>query len=223
MKRIRTVLAIASVVVLAIVYFVVTHAQDRANSVAEYTGLAPTPEQIRAQIGSASAPARGLTEAERRNLFVTLFKKRYRDHSPPIAIGVRFTDANHLKLMCQARLEPCYMDQVAIAAWKETKDIFGVPADVDIYETFIGTNQIQIGKVRPMVGQPSVAHLTYDYTELQRVVRLAAMAVTVKRVVPHRRRIPIGADGRVRVPGIHDEDAQMGMEVPRVSFGSKVH
>ena len=87
----------------------------------------PTAAGIRAQIGSAAAPANGLTDLQRREQFCTLFKNRYRRHNPPIAVGVRFLRPTLVKLMCPARLEPFVVDRIAVAAWHEVRDDFGNP------------------------------------------------------------------------------------------------
>src|SRR5437773_134850 len=73
---------------------------------------------------------------------------------------------DRLKLMCPRRLEPFMVDRIALAAWREARDYFGKPVDVDIYVTFIGTTQVKIGQLRASANEPQIAQISYDFTEL---------------------------------------------------------
>lgn len=160
-------IAVAGMVLLA-APLLIGYLQSNAYAGPEYSAWPPTPEAIRHKVGSAAAPAPGMSEKDRRELFCTLFKSRYRDHDPKVAIGIRFLAPNRIKLMCPARLEPFYVDQIALAAWRETRDDLGQSADVDIFDTFIGTAQVKIGELRAP-GKEQIAHITYDYTALQKL------------------------------------------------------
>ncbi len=167
MKR-RGVIGVAAVgSVLLCGALICIYLQRSANADYDYAYWSPSPAAIRSRIGSASAPAPGLKDAERRRLFALMFKDRYRRHDPGVAIGLRFMSPTRLKLMCPARLEPFLVDQIALAAWREARDDFGIPVDIDIYDTFIGTAQIKIGQLRSVtISHPEVAHISYDYRSL---------------------------------------------------------
>jgi hypothetical protein len=106
----------------------------------------------------------GKNEAARRELFCELFKNRYRQHQPQIAVGLRILPGNRIKLMCPARMEPWNHDRLAMTAWRETREIFGEAFTLDIYETFIGATPHRIGKLRPLPDNPNIAQITYDFT-----------------------------------------------------------
>jgi hypothetical protein len=93
--------------------------------------------------------------------FRTMFQARYREHDPPMAIGLHFLRRNTLKLMCPARMEPWFIDRIAVAAWQEASDDFGAPFDVDIYATYIGMAPKKIGQLRPSPTRPHYATITY--------------------------------------------------------------
>lgn len=94
-------------------------------------------------------------------IFQKLFQSRFRDHEPQVAIGLHFLNRHKIKLMCPARMEPWYMDSIALAAWHEAQDDFGVPFQVDIYATYIGMPPIKIGQLRTPKDRPQFAVITY--------------------------------------------------------------
>jgi hypothetical protein len=106
----------------------------------------------------------GKNEEARRELFCELFKNRYRHHQPQIAVGMRILPGNRIKLMCPARMEPWNLDRLAMAAWRETREIFGATFTLDIYETYIGATPHLIGKLRPLPDNPKIAQITYNQT-----------------------------------------------------------
>jgi hypothetical protein len=148
------------------------YVQQPAIASSEYAQWPPQAAAIRAVIGTVSAPAYGMTEDQRREQFCMMFKNRFRKHEPAVAVGIRFLkNSNRIKLMCPARLEPFYVDQIALAAWREARANFGPKIDLDIYDTFIGTTQIKIGQLRVSPEAPTVAHITYDFSELEKLNR----------------------------------------------------
>jgi len=148
------------------------YVQQPAIASSEYALWPPQAAAIRAVIGPVAAPMPGMTEIQRRDKFCTMFKNRFRKHEPAVAVGIRFLkNSNRIKLMCPARLEPFYVDQIALAAWREARANFGPSVDLDIYDTFIGTTQIKIGELRVIPDAPTVAHITYDFTELEKLNR----------------------------------------------------
>jgi hypothetical protein len=131
--------------------------------------LAPT-------AGKAGTP----DETARHRQFAHLFQNRFRNHQPPIAVGMRFVEEIHrIKLMCPARMEPWDMDRVALCAWQETHNVFGRAYDIDIFETFIGTAPVKVGVLHAAPNRPDVAQIAYDYPSLLRakpnLTRHAAM------------------------------------------------
>ncbi len=147
------------------------YVQQPAVASTEYALWPPRAAAIRAKIGTAAAPAPGLTESQRREQFCIMFKTRFRKHEPAVAVGLRFLKPNRIKLMCPARLEPFYVDQIALAAWREARENFGPNVDLDIYDTFIGTAQIKIGELRVDPTAPQIAHISYDFTDLDKLNR----------------------------------------------------
>jgi hypothetical protein len=145
--------------------------QPPTGAAPEFLGWPPTAAAIRSKIGTAAAPAPGMSDADRRSQFCAMFKGRFRDHDPAIAVGLRFLTPTRIKLMCPARMEPCYIDQIALSAWHEAQDYFGKPVDIDIFDTFIGTTQIKIGELRNSLDKPDMAHISYDFRALNQVMR----------------------------------------------------
>jgi len=161
--------AAAIILVGGCVIYGLSQAPVSANP--EFAQWEPTPAAIRARIGTKDSPVAGMTDAMRRERFCEMFKNRYRKHDPKVAVGARFLTPTRLKLMCPARMEPCYIDQIAMTLWHEARDDFGQPVDIEIYDTFIGTNNVRIGTLTPLVDHPEIARITYDYSILIRAGR----------------------------------------------------
>jgi hypothetical protein len=182
-KIVGTAVAVTLLVLGCLLY---GYLQQPADASAEYSEWSPNPAAIQRRIGTAARPAPGMTEAERRTQFCNLFKGRFRHHDPAVAVGLRFLSPTRIKLMVPARMEPCYMDRIALEAWHEARGIFGAPIDIDIYDTFIGTTQIKIGQLRATAENSEVAHVSYDFRQL--------IELTSPRVLPirplDRRRAP---------------------------------
>lgn len=174
MTRQGAIGATTALLALLGVFVLFGYVQQPTAALEEYAVWPPTAAAIRGKLSRAGAP--GMSEHDRRELFCTMFKSRYRNHDPATAIGLRFVtpsqrDHIRLKLMCPARLEPFLVDRVALAAWREARDIFDKPVDVDIYDTFIGTTQIKIGQLRATADAPGIAHIAYDFSELEALNR----------------------------------------------------
>jgi hypothetical protein len=125
----------------------------------DFMHWSPTPADIYQAMDSMP------NEKQRQEKFAELFAKRFRRHEPPIAIGMRFLEGNRIKLMCPARMEPWNMDRLALATWKETREDFGHPFDIDIYITFIGSAPVRVGELRPMEANPNFAEIHYHRAE----------------------------------------------------------
>lgn len=167
MKRQGAIGAAVTAMALASVCLLYGYFQEPAVAGAEFATWPPSADAIRGKIGTAAKPVPGMTENERREQFCEMFKNRYRHHDPAVAIGIRFLTPTRVKLMGPARLEPFFVDQIALAAWREARENFGKSVDIDIYDTFIGTTQIKIGELRACVGDPKMAHIVFDFTELE--------------------------------------------------------
>ena len=55
------------------------------------------------------------------------------------------------------------MDEITRTLWRETSDLFGKSYEIDICETFIGTEPRKIGQLRTLPNDPQKAHITYNY------------------------------------------------------------
>jgi len=139
------------------------------DQLGNYMSWSPSATAIRQAIGPAAARAGSAEDKARQTQFSKLFQSRFREHDPPIAIGMHFQKVNRIKLMCPARMEPWDMDRVAMSAWHEAQDAFGRDCEIDIYETFIGTPPIKIGELRRHPDRPQVAMIAYRYPQLHRV------------------------------------------------------
>jgi hypothetical protein len=168
MNRNAKIGAAAAAIILVSGFVIYGLSQAPVSANPEFAQWEPTPAAIRKKIGTKESPAPGMTEAERRNRFCEMFKNRYRMHEPKVAVGVHFVTPSVLKLMCPARMEPCYIDQIALSLWHEARDNFGQPVDIEIYNTFIGANNIRIGTLKPLAENPEIARITYDYSILSR-------------------------------------------------------
>lgn len=100
----------------------------------------------------------GLATRER---FIALFKKRYRRHSPMMAVGLRIEPSDRIELMTPARMEPWNMDRLAVETWHETQAAFGHPFDIDLYITYIGTPPLKIGELRRSASAPNKVEIVH--------------------------------------------------------------
>lgn len=96
-----------------------------------------------------------------RERYVGLFKKRYRDHTPMMAVGIRFSGSGRLDLLTPARMEPWCMDRLAVNAWHETQNVFGHPFDIDLYITYIGAPPLKIGELRKAVSSTDKVEIVH--------------------------------------------------------------
>ncbi|HZP82184.1 MAG TPA: hypothetical protein VFB21_11125 [Chthonomonadaceae bacterium] len=155
----------------ALSYLVLVKMQQRAYGMDQpnnYASWQPDAAEVQRTLGVSNAAAPGDYQDERHQQFARLFQERYRSHQPdPIAVGLRFQEHGHIKLMCPARQEPWETNQLAMAAWKEARAIFGTAYDVDIFATYIGTPPVKIGTLRPDARNPEVARIVYDYPNMR--------------------------------------------------------
>jgi hypothetical protein len=96
-----------------------------------------------------------------RGRYLKLFKKRYRDHNPMMAIGMRFSSAGRLDLLTPARMEPWCMDRLAVNTWHEAQAAFGHPFDIDLFITYIGSPPLKIGELRRTKDSPDKLEIVH--------------------------------------------------------------
>ena len=92
---------------------------------------------------------------ETRNRYQTLYKNRYRKHTPEMAAGMRFAGRDTVDVLMPARMEPWNMDRMAIQAYDETEAVFGHRFKVDLYVTYIGLKPLKVGELRPTAANPN--------------------------------------------------------------------
>ena len=123
----------------------------------------PTAAAIRSELGPLPPAADIRADAARRERFALRFKQRYRSRPDAQAVCLHFLPDGRVKLMCPARMDAWKLDRLAQAAYTETRDDFGHPFDIDIYETYIGAATVKIGEIRADPKCPQTARLVYQY------------------------------------------------------------
>ncbi|HLK56259.1 MAG TPA: hypothetical protein VKU00_06830 [Chthonomonadaceae bacterium] len=138
----------------------VDHSLEVEGLSKDFYSWRPTPADVHQELDSIPS------EKARKERFTTLFKQRFRQHNPPMAVGLRFLAGDRIQLMCPARMEPWNMDRLAMETWRETQTDFGHAFDIDIYITFIGSAPLRVGELRPMPNNPSAAQISYHEPEI---------------------------------------------------------
>lgn len=146
----------------SLAYFIYAH-KTEADPYEAFTKWPPATATIQQSLASLIVPTGGNKETAQRDEFAHMFQSRFRNHEPMMAIGLKFTNTNRIKLMCPARMEPWNVDQLALSAWKDSRAVLGKSYDVDIFETYIGTAPIKIGELRSLPDRPEVASIHYIY------------------------------------------------------------
>lgn len=160
MNRIRIVLI--SIVLLGVMgggYLFYASALDKTTSV-DLSNWEPNARTIKNKIEQSTSVN---DEKSRREIFIEQFQRRFRSRAVPIPVGLKFQEDDIIKLMLPARMEPWDMDRVAMAAWRETRNVMGHPFKIDMYVTFIGTPVVKVGELRQTNTVPPVAHISYSY------------------------------------------------------------
>lgn len=156
--------AVILVGLLAWTYFAGRNA-DASGLGDDFDAWSPTPVALRQEAGTNGTDPRTKAGQTVRDRFADLFKKRFRRHDPPVAVGMRFAN-NTVILLCPARMEPWNMDRLAVDAWHETQTAFGHPFDVDIYITYIGGPPVKVGELRPAPGHPDRVVISYTHKNI---------------------------------------------------------
>lgn len=123
----------------------------------------PNAAAIRSELGPVPPAADFQSVEAQRKLFASRFTQRYRSHQTALAVRLCFMADGHVKLMCPARMDPWKLDRLAQAAYSETRDDFGHPFAIDIYETYIGAATVKIGEIRADPLRPQTARIIYHY------------------------------------------------------------
>jgi hypothetical protein len=97
--------------------------------------------------------------------FAEMFQRRFRDHSPAVAVGLHLKPGIPGIILFPARMEPWEMNRIAYMAWSEAKHDLGNSLDIDIYRTFIGIPAIRIGQLRAARDTPDRVLVDYRYDE----------------------------------------------------------
>ena len=135
----------------------------------------PNSLEMAREVGSSGGPP-GLHAGEAaRRQYVALFKKRYRGHTPMMAVGMRYAPHGVIDLLMPARMEPWSMDRLAVFTRKETEQVFGRPYNIDLYVTYIGAPPLKIGELRPSKTSPEQVDIVHYGSPIvmQRIKRIA--------------------------------------------------
>jgi len=137
------------------------------DTIGDDTGWSPTPSEIAAAV-SKSGP--GDFRDSRHAKFAELFKSRYRRQQK--AVGIRFDAPGHLKIMFAALTPRWDMAHVSVEAAREATSCFGVPFQLDVYETFISSPELKLAEVRQDAGNSPIS-VWFDQRFTQDSVRLS--------------------------------------------------
>ncbi|MDE2126614.1 MAG: hypothetical protein KGJ62_08495 [Armatimonadetes bacterium] len=100
--------------------------------------------------------------------FAHLFEDRYRNHSPRMAVGMRFMGPDRMRLMVPPRMEPWAVNRLAFTAFTQARAVFGTEYKVDIFENFIGSPPLKIGTLRAGDAQIRRLRIVYNYPPANR-------------------------------------------------------
>ena len=100
--------------------------------------------------------------------FAHLFEDRYRNHSPAMAVGMRFMTVDSMRLMVPPRMEPWAVNRLALTAFSQARAVFGTAYKVDMYENFIGSPPLKIGELRMTNARTGAIKIVYNYPTANR-------------------------------------------------------
>lgn len=121
----------------------------------------PTSADLVRQVGANGKDSDTPEGKAARQRFTYLFKKRYREHDPQMAMGIRFKPGALVDVLFPPRMEPWTMDRLAVHTWHETQQAFGHPFNIDLYITYIGVPPLKIGELRPQVSDPTKLQIVH--------------------------------------------------------------
>jgi hypothetical protein len=128
--------------VAPIVYLLLPRVVERPDGIGEFSDWRPTQQEIAKSVGAG--PAGTYTDA-RHVQFARMFQKRFRGHE--IAVAIRFSGDDRLRVSCAAVIPRWDMAAVAAAAHQESKELFGRGITVDVYETYISLRPRKLGEL----------------------------------------------------------------------------
>jgi hypothetical protein len=135
-------------------------ARDMSDMATWQPDAAALQESMNARFGKTIT----LDNAAARDLFTQIFQQRYREHKPQLAVGIKLYPAGNVRLLVPSRLEPWHINRIALAAYREVQDNFGVSVPVDVYETFVGASPVKVGQARADAHDPQHLRVTFDYS-----------------------------------------------------------
>ncbi len=95
-------------------------------------------------------------------LFAKLITSRFRGHTPPIAVLVKYHASRWFALECPARMEPWNLDNLALDVWREARNDLAISCPVMIYRTYIGAKPVLVGRLLPQKSDANRATISYD-------------------------------------------------------------
>ncbi len=95
-------------------------------------------------------------------LFARLITRRFRGHTPPIAVLVKYHPSKWFALECPARMEPWNLDNLALDIWRESRRDLAISCPVMIYRTYIGAKPVLVGQLLPDKANGDRATIAYD-------------------------------------------------------------
>lgn len=138
------------------------------DPVAEAALASPALADIQRALAGEIALRKGETpEDAKRRLFGDMFKKRFRDSTPTVAIGMRFDSPASARIYFPARLEPYYRDRIAYTAWREIKAALGVSCTITLWDTYIGIPPEKTGELKPEANAPDRVRITHTFIRKQ--------------------------------------------------------
>ncbi|GDX40077.1 hypothetical protein LBMAG21_03690 [Armatimonadota bacterium] len=161
----RIVVVIVGITFISCLGFLfIKQKKSDTDPVAEAVMANPTTAQIRQSLQGTITLNSGETQEDaKRRIFSTLFKKRFREFNPTIAVGMRFDNATSVRLYFPARLEPYYRDRIAYTAWREIKELLGVSCGITLWDTYIGLPPAKTGELKPVAGSPDRVHIIHNF------------------------------------------------------------
>lgn len=124
----------------------------------------PDAAAIRSSLHTQFGKKITIDNLEAKQMFALSFQRRYRDHAIQLAVRLKFCDDGTIRLLLPSRLEPWYMDKIALAAYRETRDAFHKEQPIELYETFAGAAPVHIGQVNADPNDPALLRVTFNYT-----------------------------------------------------------
>ncbi len=161
----------ATVLCLPTYYLYLMNSPPHVASLDEMARWQPDAAAIRSSLHTRYGKNITADNVEAQQMFALSFQQRYRDHAIQLAVRLKFCPDGTIRLLLPSRLEPWYMDKIALAAYRETRDIFHQAHPIELYETFAGAAPVKIGQVNADAHDPNLLRVTFDYTRSPNRIR----------------------------------------------------